>query len=163
MDLGANEWTTFWKVTFPMILPGIMAAALLAFSLSIDDYVITSFTAGRTSTFPIFIWGSAPRRRPGPGQRHRHGLLPDRGGLRGRHHVPRSRPTDRCRRPADRATSTGGAAPDDPPRSRGLTWSTPPSPGRPADTAPLPDHSVVPAGLGPDHRTSTSTAARARG
>jgi spermidine/putrescine transport system permease protein len=59
MDLGANEWTTFWKVTFPMILPGIMAAALLAFSLSIDDYVITSFTAGRTSTFPIFIWGSA--------------------------------------------------------------------------------------------------------
>ena len=42
-----------------MILPGIMAAALLAFSLSIDDYVITAFTAGRTSTFPIFIWGSA--------------------------------------------------------------------------------------------------------
>lgn len=59
MDLGANEMTTFWKVTFPLILPGIMAAALLAFSLSIDDYVITSFTAGRTSTFPIFIWGSA--------------------------------------------------------------------------------------------------------
>ena len=59
MDLGANEITTFWKVTFPLILPGILAAALLAFSLSIDDYVITSFTAGRTSTFPIFIWGSA--------------------------------------------------------------------------------------------------------
>ncbi|MEJ7749036.1 MAG: ABC transporter permease [Candidatus Limnocylindrales bacterium] len=59
MDLGANELTTFRKVTFPIILPGILAAALLAFSLSIDDYVITSFTAGRTSTFPIFIWGSA--------------------------------------------------------------------------------------------------------
>lgn len=59
MDLGANEWITFWRVTFPMILPGIAAGALLAFSLSIDDYVITSFTAGRTSTFPIFIWGSA--------------------------------------------------------------------------------------------------------
>ena len=59
MDLGANEWTTFWKVTFPIILPGILAAALLAFSLSIDDYVITSFTAGRTSTFPIYIWGAA--------------------------------------------------------------------------------------------------------
>jgi spermidine/putrescine transport system permease protein len=59
MDLGANEFTTFRKVTFPIILPGIMAAALLAFSLSIDDYVITAFTAGRTSTFPIFIWGSA--------------------------------------------------------------------------------------------------------
>ena len=59
MDLGANEWVTFWRVTFPIILPGVLAAALLAFSLSIDDYVITSFTAGRTSTFPIFIWGSA--------------------------------------------------------------------------------------------------------
>ncbi len=59
MDLGANEWTTFWKVTFPLILPALLAAGLLAFSLSIDDYVITSFTAGRTSTFPIFIWGSA--------------------------------------------------------------------------------------------------------
>ncbi len=59
MDLGANEFTTFWKVTFPLILPGVMAAALLAFSLSIDDYVITAFTAGRDSTFPIFIWGSA--------------------------------------------------------------------------------------------------------
>jgi spermidine/putrescine transport system permease protein len=41
MDLGANEWTTFWKVTFPLILPGIMAAGLLAFSLSIDDFIIT--------------------------------------------------------------------------------------------------------------------------
>ncbi len=59
MDLGANEWTTFWRITFPLILPGIMAAALLAFSLSIDDFVITNFTAGRTVTFPMFIWGSA--------------------------------------------------------------------------------------------------------
>jgi spermidine/putrescine transport system permease protein len=58
MDLGANEWTTFWKVTFPLILPGVMAAALLAFSLSIDDFVITNFTAGRTVTFPMFIWGA---------------------------------------------------------------------------------------------------------
>jgi spermidine/putrescine transport system permease protein len=58
MDLGANEWTTFWKVTFPLILPGIMAAALLAFSLSIDDYVITSFTAGQTQTFPLYIYGA---------------------------------------------------------------------------------------------------------
>src|SRR6185369_16261193 len=53
MDLGANEWQTFWKVTFPLILPGIIAAALLAFSLSIDDFVITNFTAGRTQTFPM--------------------------------------------------------------------------------------------------------------
>ena len=64
MDLGANEWTTFWKVTFPLILPGIIAAALLAFSLSIDDYVVTSFTAGQTQTFPLFIYGSQPRGIP---------------------------------------------------------------------------------------------------
>ena len=59
MDLGANPWTTFWRVTFPLILPGIMAAALLAFSLSIDDFVITNFTAGHTVTFPMYIWGAA--------------------------------------------------------------------------------------------------------
>jgi spermidine/putrescine transport system permease protein len=64
MDLGANEWTTFWKVTFPLILPGVMAAALLAFSLSIDDYVITSFTAGQTPTFPLYIYGSQLRGIP---------------------------------------------------------------------------------------------------
>lgn len=58
MDLGATEWVTFWKVTFPLIFPGIMAAALLAFSLSIDDFVITNFTAGQTVTFPMYIWGS---------------------------------------------------------------------------------------------------------
>ena len=58
MDLGANEWMTFWKVTFPLILPGIMAAALLAFSLSIDDFVITNFTAGQTQTFPMYIYGA---------------------------------------------------------------------------------------------------------
>lgn len=64
MDLGANEWTTFWKVTFPLILPGVVAAALLAFSLSIDDYVITSFTAGQTQTFPLYIYGSQLRGIP---------------------------------------------------------------------------------------------------
>ena len=64
MDLGANEWTTFWKVTFPLILPGVMAAALLAFSLSIDDYVITAFTSGQTETFPLFIYGSQLRGIP---------------------------------------------------------------------------------------------------
>ena len=59
MDLGANPWVTFWRVTFPLILPGIIAAALLAFSLSIDDFVITNFTAGRTQTFPMFIYAQA--------------------------------------------------------------------------------------------------------
>jgi spermidine/putrescine transport system permease protein len=56
MDLGANQWTTFWKVTFPLIFPGIMAAAVLAFSLSIDDFVITSFVSGTTNTFPIWVY-----------------------------------------------------------------------------------------------------------
>ncbi|MFN2483781.1 MAG: ABC transporter permease [Candidatus Limnocylindria bacterium] len=57
MDLGADEWVTFWRVTFPLIFPGILAAALLAFALSIDDYVITSFVAGRTRTFPLWVFG----------------------------------------------------------------------------------------------------------
>src|SRR6187455_3849020 len=56
MDLGANEVTTFWKVTFPLILPGVLAAALLAFSLSIDDFVITNFVSGTTNTFPIWVY-----------------------------------------------------------------------------------------------------------
>ncbi len=64
MDLGANEWTTFWKVTFPLILPGIAAAALLAFSLSIDDFVITQFTSGTVVTFPIWVWASIRNNLP---------------------------------------------------------------------------------------------------
>jgi spermidine/putrescine transport system permease protein len=64
MDLGANEWTTFWKVTFPLILPGVIAAALLAFSLSIDDYVITALTSCQTETFPLYIYGAQLRGIP---------------------------------------------------------------------------------------------------
>ena len=63
-DLYADDWTTFWRVTFPLILPGVIAAALLAFSLSIDDYVITAFTAGPTPTFPLYIYGSQQRGIP---------------------------------------------------------------------------------------------------
>jgi spermidine/putrescine transport system permease protein len=59
MDLGANEWTTFRKITLPMIAPGLAAAGLLAFVLSLDDFVITNFNAGETQTFPLFIWGAA--------------------------------------------------------------------------------------------------------
>ena len=59
MDLGANEWTTFWRVTLPLIAPGILAALLLAFALSVDDFVITNFNAGTTVTFPLFVWGAA--------------------------------------------------------------------------------------------------------
>lgn len=64
MDLGANEWVTFWKVTFPLILPGVISAALLAFSLSIDDYVITALTSGQTETFPLYIYGAQQRGIP---------------------------------------------------------------------------------------------------
>jgi spermidine/putrescine transport system permease protein len=58
MDLGAGVWTTFARVTLPAIAPGVAAAALLAAALSIDDYVITSFNAGQTITFPLFIFGA---------------------------------------------------------------------------------------------------------
>jgi len=57
-DLGADPWTTFRKVTLPLIFPGVMAGALLAFALSIDDYIITSFVNGQTETFPIWVYGA---------------------------------------------------------------------------------------------------------
>lgn len=57
MDLGANELTTFWRVTLPTIMPGVLSGALLAFTLSLDDYVITYFTAGPGSTtLPLRIF-----------------------------------------------------------------------------------------------------------
>jgi spermidine/putrescine transport system permease protein len=58
MDLGATEWVTFRKITLPMIAPGVASAALLAMAISVDDYVITSFNAGQTVTFPLFIFGA---------------------------------------------------------------------------------------------------------
>ena len=57
-DLGATQWTTFWRVTFPLILPAVFSGMLLAFALSIDDFVVTNFTAGTTTTFPLWIWGA---------------------------------------------------------------------------------------------------------
>lgn len=57
MDLGANEIITFWRVTLPTIMPGVLAGAMLAFTLSLDDYVITYFTAGPGSTtLPLRIF-----------------------------------------------------------------------------------------------------------
>jgi spermidine/putrescine transport system permease protein len=56
-DLGAGPWTAFWTVTFPLILPGIAAASVLAFVLSIDDYVVTTFNSGATITLPLWIYG----------------------------------------------------------------------------------------------------------
>src|SRR6185503_208209 len=64
MDLYANEWQAFWRITFPLVFPGIMAAALLSFSLSFDDFIVTNLTAGTTTTFPMFVWGAARRQIP---------------------------------------------------------------------------------------------------
>jgi spermidine/putrescine transport system permease protein len=57
-DLGADPWTTFRKITLPLLAPGIVAGALLAFALSIDDYVVTSFVSGQVETFPIWVYGA---------------------------------------------------------------------------------------------------------
>jgi spermidine/putrescine transport system permease protein len=58
-DLGANGFQTFMRITLPLIAPGVLAAALLAFALSIDDFVITNFNSGSTVTFPLWVWGAA--------------------------------------------------------------------------------------------------------
>jgi spermidine/putrescine transport system permease protein len=63
-DLGADPITTFRKVTLPLIMPGIIAGALLAFALSIDDFVVSNFTAGSEVTFPLYIFGAAQRGIP---------------------------------------------------------------------------------------------------
>jgi spermidine/putrescine transport system permease protein len=57
-DLGADPWTTFRKITLPLLAPGIVAGGLLAFALSIDDYVVTSFVAGQLETFPLWVYGA---------------------------------------------------------------------------------------------------------
>jgi spermidine/putrescine transport system permease protein len=57
-DLGADPWTTFRKITLPLLAPGIVAGALLAFALSIDDYVVTSFVSGQVETFPLWVYGA---------------------------------------------------------------------------------------------------------
>ena len=59
MDLYANPWTTFARVTLPLIAPGILAAGLLSFALSVDYFVITYRVAGSDQTFPLFVWGAA--------------------------------------------------------------------------------------------------------
>ena len=63
-DLYASPWQAFWRVTFPLLIPGIAAAALLAFSLSFDDFIVTSFTSGSYTTFPKFVYVSATRGIP---------------------------------------------------------------------------------------------------
>jgi len=64
-DLGANALQTFLRVTLPLAAPGIAAGALLAFSLSFDDYIITNFNASPSSiTFPMYVWGASQRGAP---------------------------------------------------------------------------------------------------
>ncbi len=63
-DLGANSFETFRLVTLPLIMPGILGGALLAFALSIDDFVISNFNSGTTVTFPLYIYGAAQRGIP---------------------------------------------------------------------------------------------------
>jgi spermidine/putrescine transport system permease protein len=63
-DLGANPFQTFRLVTLPLIMPGIFGAAMLAFALSIDDFVISNFNSGTTVTFPLYIFGAAQRGIP---------------------------------------------------------------------------------------------------
>ena len=63
-DLGATPLTTFRTVTLPLLAPGIIAAALLAFALSLDDFVISNFNSGATETFPLYIFGASQRGIP---------------------------------------------------------------------------------------------------
>jgi spermidine/putrescine transport system permease protein len=56
-DLGATPWRTFWRVTFPLILPAMFAGAILAFTLSFDEVVVSLFLKGRENTLPLLIWG----------------------------------------------------------------------------------------------------------
>jgi len=64
MDLYADERSTFRYVTLPLVLPGIISAGLLAFSLSFDDFIITNFNNGTLVTFPLYVWGAAQRGIP---------------------------------------------------------------------------------------------------
>ncbi|MGI8434586.1 MAG: ABC transporter permease [Nocardioidaceae bacterium] len=64
MDLYATEWQTFRLITLPLAMPGIVAAAMLAFSLSFDDFIVTNFTSGQSVTFPLYVYGSKLKEFP---------------------------------------------------------------------------------------------------
>lgn len=63
-DLYATPMQTFWRITFPLVFPGILGAALLSFSLSFDDFIVTNLNAGTTTTFPMYVYGVAQRGVP---------------------------------------------------------------------------------------------------
>ncbi len=56
-DLGENAWWTFWRVTFPMVLPGVVASLLLCFTVSFDEFIMAFFLTGTDATLPMYIWG----------------------------------------------------------------------------------------------------------
>ncbi|QCW52562.1 ABC transporter permease [Nocardioides dongxiaopingii] len=64
MDLYATPAQTFWKITFPLVFPGILGAAMLSFSLSFDDFIVTNLNSGNTTTFPMYVWGVSRRSVP---------------------------------------------------------------------------------------------------
>ena len=66
-DLGENAWGTFWRVTFPIMFPGIVASLLLTFTISFDEFVLAFFLAGTDATLPLYIWSSLrfPDKLPG--------------------------------------------------------------------------------------------------
>lgn len=66
LDLGESAWMTFWRVTFPLVMPGVISSLLLTFIISFDDFLIAFFLAGTDPTLPIFIWGQLrfPARLP---------------------------------------------------------------------------------------------------
>ena len=96
MDLYATPRQTFWRVTFPLVFPGILGAALLSFSLSFDDFIITNLNAGTETTFPMYVWGAAQRGVPMQVNVRRHpdvrDLGRDRRRRRGRQPPPDARP-----------------------------------------------------------------------
>jgi spermidine/putrescine transport system permease protein len=68
-DLGDNAWWTFWRVTFPMVFPGVLASLLLCFTISFDEFIMAFFLAGTEPTLPIFIWNQLrfPQKLPDTG------------------------------------------------------------------------------------------------
>ena len=119
MDLGANEWVTFRKVTLPLLAPAILSAALLGFALSIDDFVITYFVSGPTQTFPLFVWGAARVAVPPQVNVVASADLPGRGAR-----DDRERAVGAPRAPCPRVDACGSPAPRSAPTTGGRMTQT---------------------------------------